>query len=249
MTDLSVLVVEDDPVFALELKSVLSGFGFKTIKFVKNSGNALEQILAWGPDLILMDISIDGELNGIEVAAAIRDRMIPLVFMTGHQDMAHYEQVRALGIVCGYVVKPIYKPSFLNTIELILKWHQMEQVEADSSDELKIEPYENVMLLKQGNILHRIAMEELDYFQSDGNYSYIQTADKKFALKISLKKLLNALPREQFVQVQQRYIVAVRQISHIDLGASQVYLRGDYAALPLGRKYRDQLLGRFSILK
>ena len=125
----------------------------------------------------------------------------------------------------------------------------MEQVEADSNDDLKIEPYENVMLLKQGNILHRIAMEDLNYFQSDGNYSYIQTAEKKFALKISLKKLLSALPKEQFVQVQQRYIVAVRQISYIDLGTSQVHLRGEYAALPLGRKYRDQLLGRFSILK
>lgn len=247
MTDLSVLIVEDDPVFALELKSVLSSFGFKSLKFVKHSGNALEQILGWGPDLILMDITIDGELNGIEVAAAIKDRMIPLIFMTGHQEMTFYEEVRKLGLVCGYVVKPIFKPSFLNTIELILKWHQLEPV--DDTLELKVSTLQDEVLIKQGNVLHRIGMNDLDFFQSDGNYSYIHTAEKKFALKISLKKLLNVLPEETFVQIQQRYIVAIPNISHIDLSTSEVFLKGNHRALPLGRRFREQLLRRFNILK
>jgi len=87
MPKVKILVVEDDAVEAMDIQRTLESFGYD-VPAVKSSGaDALEKIDAFKPDLVLMDIILKGEIDGIECAKKIRDHFdIPVVYLTVHSE-------------------------------------------------------------------------------------------------------------------------------------------------------------------
>jgi CheY-like chemotaxis protein len=95
---LRVLVVEDEAVVALSLERTLEGLGAETVADVRNAYAAIAPAERERPDVVLMDISLDGDLDGIEAARIIRDRLgIPSVLITGHNNPVIELRVAELG--------------------------------------------------------------------------------------------------------------------------------------------------------
>ncbi|HEQ72049.1 MAG TPA: response regulator, partial [Spirochaetia bacterium] len=83
MTKPRVLVVEDEGLVALELKEALSKMGYGVSNVVSSGNEALDSVVADCPDLILMDIRLDGPLDGIETARRIKEICnIPVIYLT-----------------------------------------------------------------------------------------------------------------------------------------------------------------------
>lgn len=122
-----VVVVEDEALIALDLKSRLERAGYSVPSIADNSDEALRTIEADRPALVLMDIRLRGPRDGIETAAEIRRRYdIPVIFVTAHADRDTLNRAR-ITEPFGYVVKPFVGVDFHAQVEIALWKHQMER--------------------------------------------------------------------------------------------------------------------------
>lgn len=126
MTPASILVVEDEGIVAQEIKSRLEKNGYAVCGVAHDGKTAIAHAAALQPDLILMDIRLKGEMDGIEAAGRIRDRFsIPVVYLTAYTDAATLERAKVMEPF-GYVVKPFETRSLLVSIEIALHRHRSE---------------------------------------------------------------------------------------------------------------------------
>ena len=128
MTSASILVVEDEVIVAENLRVTLSGMGYHVPETACSSSEAMDSVVRNLPDLILMDISLEGsEFDGIETARRIRkDHDIPVVFVTAYADDETLERVKTTEPF-AYILKPFNERELYSAIELALHRHLMEQ--------------------------------------------------------------------------------------------------------------------------
>jgi len=119
----SVLIVEDDAIIALDLQSKIKKLGYKVVGNVASGREALYKITETKPDLVLMDIVLRGEMDGIEVAEKIKDLRIPIVFLTAYSDPETIKRARRAGAY-GYLLKPYDDHSLSVTIKTALKRYE-----------------------------------------------------------------------------------------------------------------------------
>jgi len=115
-----ILIVEDELILAQDVKRKLEGFGYDVVGIAFSGYDALLLVQDLKPDLMLVDITLQGHMDGIEVAKRIKDEHhIPIVFVTGNTDTNTRE--RALGIDPeGYLGKPVDVEVLRETIERVL---------------------------------------------------------------------------------------------------------------------------------
>lgn len=115
-----IMIVEDEAVTAMDLKSGLTELGYEVAAIVSSGEEAIRKSAETHPDLIIMDISLEGRMNGIEAADAIRKAYaIPIVFLTAHTAAETIEQAKAAGPF-GYLPKPCNMTTLMSTIEIAL---------------------------------------------------------------------------------------------------------------------------------
>jgi CheY-like chemotaxis protein len=102
-----VLIVEDESLTAMALSLYLQGLGYEVLDYSATGEEAVQRARAEHPDIIFMDISLAGKMDGIEAAELIAGgEQVSIVFMTGLATQAITERVSAQGLA-GYLVKPI----------------------------------------------------------------------------------------------------------------------------------------------
>jgi DNA-binding LytR/AlgR family response regulator len=233
-------IVEDNLSFAIEMEMFAHDLGYQVLGMSDNGEQALEAIREAMPDLVIMDINLSGEMNGLELAGQLEPTGIPILFITVHDREDYFEQARKTNWA-GYLVKPFDKLSLQAAIEVALR---TEGVREAAVHEV-LQP--DCLLIKAQGVYHRVLFAHIDFIQSDGNYCTIFTRERKYALKISLRQLLDGLPQDQFIQIHKRHVVQLTRIDAIDVVASEVSVGAH--RLPLGRGFRDALLQRFRVLK
>jgi len=123
----SILIVEDEVVTAIDLYERLSQFGYLPVGKVADGKKAIEIAETEKPDLILMDIKLEGELDGIETAKTIYSKyQIPIIFITAYPDEGIVKKAQAARPY-GYIIKPIDDRELKTTIEMAFYRHQYEQ--------------------------------------------------------------------------------------------------------------------------
>ena len=122
-----ILVVEDEFITATDIEHLLKEMGYSVPAIVDNGVEAIAKAMELSPDLVLMDITLIGEMNGIEAAARIRDLCrIPVIFLTAHSEQTMVGQALASNPY-GYIVKPFDPPNLRAGIEMALYKHRMEE--------------------------------------------------------------------------------------------------------------------------
>jgi hypothetical protein len=132
MTSYRILIVEDEGLIALDIAGRVQTLGHT----VAGTASTADEALTWasGADVVLMDIRLDGPIDGIDAAALIRERYrLPVIFLTAHADRSTLERAK-LACPYGYLVKPVPSASLQTTIEIALHNHragrQVEESEA-----------------------------------------------------------------------------------------------------------------------
>jgi CheY-like chemotaxis protein len=106
-TQPSILIVEDEQIVSLDIKGMLERAGYRVLATAASGEEALDILASKRPDLAVIDIKLDGRLDGIETAAAIRkSHDIPLLFMTAYTDRETRKRADAVEPQ-GYLTKPI----------------------------------------------------------------------------------------------------------------------------------------------
>jgi CheY-like chemotaxis protein len=105
---MNVLIVEDDKVLSLMLTRMIEKMGLKIVGVSSNGHDAVQKALTLKPDLILMDIMLDDDTDGIDAAREIKNYLkeIPVIYITGNSDRANRDRASEVGFH-DYLVKPL----------------------------------------------------------------------------------------------------------------------------------------------
>ena len=121
----SILIVEDEAIVATDLQETLADMGYEPFAIAASADEALRWAAQRCPDLVLMDIRIQGDRDGIETAALLRDDFdVPIIYLTAHADDATLRRARDTE-PHGYLTKPIKPADLRSAIELSLHRHQI----------------------------------------------------------------------------------------------------------------------------
>jgi CheY-like chemotaxis protein len=125
MTEAKILVVEDENIVALEIKKRLQKLGYIVPSVASTGEDAISKVEGILPDLVLMDIMLKGEIDGIDAAGEIRKRFnIPVVYLTAYSDEETLQRAK-LTEPYGYILKPFEENDLRTTIEIALYRHQI----------------------------------------------------------------------------------------------------------------------------
>ncbi len=118
MLNLKILIVEDEIIVAEDLKQRLENLGYNIVGIAAKGRDALKITGETNPDLILMDIMLKGELDGIDTAQTIRNVYnIPFIYLTGSTDNTIRERAETTKPL-GYIIKPFDDIGIQNSIEI-----------------------------------------------------------------------------------------------------------------------------------
>jgi diguanylate cyclase (GGDEF)-like protein len=121
-----VLIVEDERIVALHLRQRLSALGYKVSAAVASGTQALHEIREKRPDVILMDINLEGELDGIETTRLIPPELhIPVIYLTAYSEETTLERARGT-LAYGYLLKPFSDRELHATIQMVLKRRKID---------------------------------------------------------------------------------------------------------------------------
>jgi len=127
MKNAQILIVEDEHLVAQDIARFLSRSGYRVTAIVRNGKDALKKAQESPPDLVLMDIVLKGEMDGIETARRMRSRRdIPVVYITAYSDEKTVEAAKVTEPY-GYILKPIDEKAFHIVLELALCKHSLEK--------------------------------------------------------------------------------------------------------------------------
>jgi CheY-like chemotaxis protein len=120
-----ILIVEDESLVALNLDRRLTRLGYSVVGRVATGTEAIHGAMALSPHIVLMDIHLRGEMDGVEAAQAIRaQRPIPIIFLSAYVDDATIAHLRAAGVAEAYLRKPIVDQTLQQTLQQVLSVHQ-----------------------------------------------------------------------------------------------------------------------------
>ncbi len=132
MAETKILIVEDDRIVAEDMRCSLKQLGFAVPGLVSSGEEAIEKAKECDPDLVLMDIMLKGEMNGIEAAGRIQSQFnIPVVYHTAYADEEILERIKVIEPF-GYILKPFEDRELNIAIEIALYKHKMEKKLRDS---------------------------------------------------------------------------------------------------------------------
>lgn len=232
---MNILVVEDNVAIALKVEMVVQDLGYTFVGCAENLSQFIQAIEKNELDLVVLDIDLPGEKDGIEIGKLLVAKKIPIIFITGYKKESFFERAKKLKPV-AFLHKPIQNLTLKRTIALAL------------SKDSKVEQNdENVIYLKMNNSIRKINVDEIMFIEVNGNYCYIFTKEKKFILKISLKKIKDKLNQYTcFIQVHKRFILQQKFVKSINVKEKLVFI--DDHKIPIGRMYKKDFLDLFDTL-
>ncbi len=132
MPNNKILIVEDEGIIAMDIRRQLEDFGYDVVATAFSGGQAITLAEEHNPNLVLMDIVLKGDMDGISAAHAISESLhIPVIFLTAYSDPATLRRAQATGAY-GYLIKPFRPDELHASIEVALYKHQLEQKLKDS---------------------------------------------------------------------------------------------------------------------
>jgi PAS domain S-box-containing protein len=125
---IQVLIVEDEYIIAANLQENLESLGYGVLDIVSSAVEAIEAAIELHPDLVLMDVQLQGEMDGIQAAEQIWNHLkIPIIYVTGHSDQSTVERAK-ITFPFGYILKPVKGKELYVAIETALNRYEREQL-------------------------------------------------------------------------------------------------------------------------
>ncbi|HEX7468188.1 MAG TPA: methanogen output domain 1-containing protein [Methanobacterium sp.] len=126
MANVKILVVEDESIVAMDIKHRAEGLGYTVTGITPSGEGAIEKASETLPDLVLMDIVLKGDMDGVEAAQKIRDTLdIPVVYLTAYSDEKTLKRAKVTEPF-GYIIKPFEDRELHSAVEVALYKHKME---------------------------------------------------------------------------------------------------------------------------
>ena len=253
----NILIVEDESIVALDLASGLEHDGYNIAGIADNADEALQLFNDNDVDIILMDVNIIGEKDGIETAAEIlKQKAVPIIYLTAFTDAATIERIKQTH-PAAFLSKPYSLTNVRIAIDLAVNNFAVSREQqptgkiipldkdgsrstASPEKEMILRMHDHIFV-KHNYAFVKLKLSELLYIEADNNYTSIVTADKKFLLRLSLNQLLEKINYKSLVRIHRSYAVNINTIQSFN--EQEVEINQQH--LPIGRNYKEEFLKQF----
>ena len=238
-----IFIVEDDENQLITLRMKVESLGYKIVGTSQRAIEALTKIKETIPDVVLLDINLNGDHDGILLGSEIKTiSPAKIIFITALSTDEIVEQVVNTNPE-AYLLKPIKTSELKVAIELALAKKKGEVNENEEAQEKA-----DILTVRLGNYLYNINIEEIVSFHAgDKNYTSLTTIDhKKYQVRTSLRQLQeNELPKN-FIQVHRKHIINLHHINHINERELSIQLKNEtYVAI--GKTYKKALFQQLNL--
>jgi DNA-binding LytR/AlgR family response regulator len=249
---INVLIVEDEFMIAEDIAMRLTDMGYHVAGKSESVENALSVLENEPVDILLIDISLQGEKTGIDLAAIINERFqLPFVFLTSLANESIVEQARRVN-PSAYLLKPFNDRQVKVSIDMAL-WHfygdggkkQPDPHEApeDHANEFLLQ-MPGCLFLRNGSHYTKVLFDDILWLEADSNYTVIYTNKDKFTYSSVLKNFEDKLPSKDFFRVHRTYIVNLKNVTGLE---GNMLLVGE-KRIPVNKSCRDLVFNRFNII-
>ena len=243
-----ILIVEDDMIIGNHISIVLAQAGYEVMGIMPSGESALVQIEATPPDLILMDISLKGELDGIETAKYIKDNFgIPLIFLTANSDQSTFKRAKEARPL-AFIAKPFNATSLVRAIELAAL--NLDEEPENIQEKKTSENISTALLLndrifvRNKNRMVKLYLKDIQYIEADRNYCKIYAPHREFLLSTPMKNLAEQLNAPSFQRIHRSYIINMEHIDELD----EHFVFIGKTHLPISKSYKVALFQRLKLL-
>jgi DNA-binding LytR/AlgR family response regulator len=251
MSKTNILVVEDESIVSKDIQHSLKKLGYHVVGAAATGEKALELVRSERPDIVLMDIMLKGDMNGIETAEIIRNELaIPVVFLTAYADESTLAKAKVTEPY-GYIIKPFKEIDLHTSIEMAIYKHGKEQ-EIIRDRDLLFSIVENkevsadFIFVKSNSRLVKLKTEDIYYIEALKDYVVIHTADTRYTIHSTMKDIETKMGTSDFIRVHRSFIVRLDKIASIEF--PNLTLENDKKVIPIGGSYRDDLNNRIRMV-
>lgn len=238
MKHLKIGIVEDDLIIAASIEMTLAQIGYQPVTPVRNYADALAMIANENPDLLLLDITLEGKQDGIELAQKVNEQFgIPFIFLTSYSDPATVNRAKKANPY-AYLVKPFNESDLFSAIEIAFNNynHGLKPARTD----LPAAQMKDAIFIKEGDIFYKVKLSDILYVESDNVYLNVYTHQKHYIARIKLDDFLNDYSGADFFRVHRSYAVNLNHLEAIN--SLTVNVSGK--EIPLQKIHRQELLER-----
>ncbi len=241
-----ILIVEDEMIIAANLSLQLTNLGYEVCGIIPRGEEALLNIRENPPDIILMDIQLKGEMDGIEVIRSMqREVNIAVIYLTANADDAHFSRAKETHPY-AFISKPFKKLDLQRAIELTISQsessNQLEKPQVvDGQSSYVLNEY---LFVRNNNKLVKVDIKEIRYIEAERNYCRIYANDKEYLLVMTLKEMDEKLPQNHFIRVHRSFIVNIARIDEI----ATTHIVIGKTAIPITKVLKDELMKRIQTI-
>ncbi len=249
---IKILIVEDEVLVAQDIIQRLTTMDYEVIGFAMTANSAIE-LIEENPtiDLLLIDIMIQGNKDGIELAGIIRRKYeIPFIFLTSN---THKQTVKRAHLTQphAYILKPFNDRQMSIAIDLALLNFSKKNTNLDFNSSQNLKQYNNKVLhiknclfLKRNTSFKKVPLDEILFIEADNNYSTIHTKNEKFIYAIVMKKIEEQLPKNIFLRTHRSYIVNKNAIEGFE--GNMLYLKSN--KIPISKSHKEHIFSLFKTI-
>ncbi len=244
MTDsfIKILIVEDEMIIGAKVSMFLTELGYEVAGILPRAEEALLQIEGNKPDIVLLDIQLTGEMDGIALAKILQiEHQIPVIFLTANSDDTTFNRAKEAKPY-AFLAKPFKKLDLQRALELTISLlaNQPNTVQKDASSEDASFILSDRIFVRNKDRMVKILFEAILYIEAERNYCRIFTSNKEYLLTMPMKSLEDQLPPALFQRIHRSHIVNLTQVDEVDENAVFIGQK----SLPLSKSLREDFMMR-----
>ena len=241
---IKILIVEDEMIIGANISLQLTELGYEVTGLVPRGEEALKHIADNPPDILLLDINLKGNLDGIQTAEKMQEtHNIPIIYLTANSDDTHFNRAKKTHPY-GFISKPFKKLDLQRTIELTIT-----QIASSNEDFEMPKNAESLVLsdsifVRHLNSMVKVDIKDILYIEAERNYCRIHSKNKEYLLVMTLKEMDQKLPPKHFLRIHRSFIVNISQIREI----ANTHLVIGKKAVPISKTLKEELLKRLQTI-
>ncbi|MCW3091663.1 MAG: response regulator of the LytR/AlgR family [Ferruginibacter sp.] len=246
-TLIKILVVEDEMIIAAKISMQLTNLGYEVTGILPRGEQAIQQVKENKPDIILLDINLKGEIDGIETARQVQlYDDIPIIYLTANSDEATFNRAKPTKPY-AFISKPFKQLDLQRAIELTISRMAGNATGVNTESKTgEAQPFilSDRIFVRFKDKMVKIMLADILFLEADRNYSRIFTSTKEYVLAITLKTIEDKMNMMSFMRIHRSYLVNINQVDEV----TESHVMIAQKPIPLGSGMREQLMHRIRTL-
>jgi len=231
---LNILVLEYEYINQKTISFFLKEMGYNVIGTAMDATEAIEILDNNKVEFVLLDITIQGDKDGIWIANYIKENyQIPHVFLTAYADDITIKNAIATNPY-GYLIKPFQKAELFSSIEIaILNFNKQIQSSEETTS--------GFVYIKHNEVYEKVMFDDIFHIECQKNYLLLFTSQKEYRFRSTITEFLSKLPHT-FIKTHKGFIINSTKIESFNTN----YIYIDNKRIPISKSHKEDVLQKLN---